>query len=70
MIPPYGRRLRGTKEPLDESKRGEQKSCLKTQHSKNKDHGIQSHHFMENSCGNNENSEKLYFGGLQNHCRW
>ena len=20
--------------------------------------------------GNNENSERLYFGGLQNHCRW
>ena len=28
VIPPYGRRLRGTKEPLDESKRGEWKSCL------------------------------------------
>ena len=24
------------------------KSCLKTQHSKNKDHGICSHHFMSN----------------------
>ena len=23
------------------------KSCLKTQHSKNEDHGIQSHHFMQ-----------------------
>ena len=62
MIPPYGRRLRGTEEPLDESKRGEWKSCLKTQHSKNKDHGIQSHHFTANSWGNNENSERLYFG--------
>ena len=20
--------------------------------------------------GNNENSDRLYFGGLQNHCRW
>ena len=27
-------------------KRGESKSWLKTQHSKNKDHGIWSHHFM------------------------
>jgi len=26
---------RGTKEPLDESERGELKSCLKSQHSKN-----------------------------------
>ena len=33
-------------------------------------HGIQSHHFMENRWGNNGNSERLYFPGLQNHCRW
>ena len=33
---------------LDESERGEQKSWLKTQHSENEDHGIQSHHFMGN----------------------
>ena len=31
---------RGTKEPLDESERGEWKSWLKAQHSKNEDHGI------------------------------
>ena len=43
------------------------KSWLKTQHSKNEDHGICSHHFMANRWGN---SERLYFGGLQNHCRW
>ena len=30
---PYGRKQRGTKEPLDESERGEWKSWLKTQHS-------------------------------------
>ena len=30
-------------ETLDESERGEWKSWLKTQHSKNKDHGIWSH---------------------------
>ena len=29
-----------------------------------------SHHFMANRWGNNRNSEKLYFGGLQNHCSW
>ena len=33
-------------EPLDESESGKCKSWLKTQHSKNEDHGIQSHHFM------------------------
>ena len=46
------------------------KSWLKTQHSQNKDHGIQSHHFMGNRWGNSGNSVRLYFSGLQNHCRW
>ena len=36
------------KEQLDKSERGEWKTWLKTQHSKNKDHCIQSHHFMAN----------------------
>ena len=39
---------RGTKEPFDESEREEWKTWLKTKHSKNKDCGIQSHHFMAN----------------------
>ena len=40
-----------------------EKSWLETQHSKNQDHGIQSHHFMGNRWGNNGNSDRLYFGG-------
>ena len=35
-----------------------------------KGHGIQSHHFMANRWGKNGNSDRLYFLGLQNHCRW
>ena len=31
---------------------------------------IWSHHFMGNRWGNNGNSDRLYFFGLQNHCRW
>ena len=31
---------------IDEGETGEWKSWLKTQHSKDKDHGIQSYHFM------------------------
>ena len=31
---------------------------------------IQSHHFMGNRWGNNGNSDRLYFLGLQNHCKW
>ena len=42
------------------------KSWLKTQHSKNEDHGIWSHHFMVNRWGDNGNSDRLYFLGLQN----
>ena len=33
-------------------------------------HGIWSQHFMANRWGNSGNSERLYFWGLQNHCRW
>ena len=67
---PYGRKWRGTKEPLDESARREWKSWLKTQHSEKQDHGIWSHYFMANRWGNNGNSDRLYFLRLQNHCRW
>ena len=45
-----------TKETLDESERGEQKSWLKAQHSENEDHGIQSHPSMANRWGNSGNS--------------
>ena len=39
-------------------------------HSENENHGIWSHQFMANRWANNGKSERLYFGGLQNHCRW
>ena len=48
----------------------EKKSWLKAQHSENEDHGIRSYHFMGNRWGNSGNSVRLYFFGLQNHCRW
>ena len=47
------RKRRGTKEPLNEDERREWKSWLKTQHSKNEEHGIQSRHFMANRWQNN-----------------
>ena len=64
------RKWRGTKEPLDESVRRRWKGWLKTQHSKNEDHGIWSHHFMANRLGKYRNRDRFYFLGLQNHCRW
>jgi len=39
------------------------------QHSKNQGHGIWSNHVMANRGGNNGNSDRLYFCGLQNHSR-
>ena len=49
-------------------KQESEKSWFKTQHSKNKDHDIRSHHFMANRWGNNGNSDRLHFLGLRNHC--
>ena len=53
---------------LMKAKEESEKSWLKAQHSENEDHGIWSHHFMANRCGNSGNS--VYLEGLQNHCRW
>ena len=47
-----------------------EKCWLKTQNSKNKDHGIQSHQFIADRWGKYGNSDRLYFLGLQNHRRW
>ena len=63
MTPPLLQKWRRTKEPLDNSERAEWKSWLKTQHSKNEDHGIWFHHFMANIWGNSGNSGRLYFLG-------
>ena len=46
------------------------KSWPKAQHSENKDHGIQSRHFMANRWINSGSRGRIYFFGLQNHCRW
>ena len=48
------------------NEKGGRKSWLKTQHSENEDHGIQSDRFMGNRLGNSGNSVRLYFSGLQN----
>ena len=47
-----------------------EKAGIKLSIQKNKDHGIQFHHFMANRWGNNGNNDRLYFLGLQNHYRW
>ena len=59
---PYGGKQRGTEEPLDESERGEWKSWLKDQYSENKDHSIQSHHFMANRWENSGQWLTLFWG--------
>ena len=55
---------------LMKMKEESEKSWLETQHSKSEDHGIWFHHFMANRRGKSGSSDRLYFLGLQNHCRW
>ena len=47
-----------------------EKVGLKLNIQENEDHGIWSHRFMANRWRNSGNSVRLYFLGLQNHCRW
>ena len=47
-----------------------EKAGLKLNIQKNEDNDIQTYHFMASRWGNNGNSQRLYFLGLQNHCRW
>ena len=46
---------------LKKVKEESEKVGFKIQHSKNKDHGIQSYHFIANRWGNKGNSVRLYF---------
>ena len=55
---------------LKKVKEESEKAGLKLNIQKMEDHGIRSHHFMGNRWGNSGNSDRLYFGGFQNHCRW
>ena len=50
---------------------GELKSLLMKvkEESEKADLKLWSQHFKANRCGNNGNSDRLYFLGLQNHCR-
>ena len=60
----------GLKSFLMKVREESEKSWLKTQHSENEDHVIWYHHFLGNRSGNSEKSVRLYFGVLQNNCRW
>ena len=51
-------------------KKKSEKAGLKLNIQKNKDHDIPSHHFMANSWGKNEKSNRFYFLQLPNHCIW
>ena len=55
---------------LMQAKEEREKVDLKLNIQKTKIMASWSHHFMANRWGSNGNSERLYFLGLQNHCRW
>ena len=50
-------------------KEDSEKAALKLNIQNNEVHGIQSQHFMANRWGNNGNSDRLYFLGLQKSLR-
>ena len=67
---PYGRKWRGTKQPLDVGERESEKTGLKLNIQKIKimaSGPITSWKIDGETVGN---SDRLYFLGLQNHCRW
>ena len=63
IMPPLWHKVKRNEEPLDESERGEWKSWLKTQHSKNEDHSTQSHHFMGKYWEKMETVTDIFFLG-------
>ena len=67
---PYGKKWRGTEEPLDEGERGEWKSWAQIQHSKAKIMASGPITLWQIDGEKNGNSDRLYFLGPPNHCRW
>ena len=55
---------------LTKVKKEFEKAGLKLNIQKIKDHGIESHLFMANRRIKSGSSDRFYFLGLQNHCRW
>ena len=49
----------------DEDEREEGKGWLRTQHSKNEDYGLQSHHFIANRCGETMETDRLFSWALK-----
>ena len=71
-----GRNINNLRYADDTTLMAESKEELKSLLLKLKEEGekvglkLWSHHFMANRWGNSGNSVRLYFWGLQNHCRW
>ena len=70
MTPHLWQKKEELKSLLMKVKEKSKKVGLKLNIQKNKNHGIQSHQFKANRWENNGNSDRFYFLGLQNHCRW
>ena len=67
---PNGRSEEKLKSLLMKVKQESGKVGLKTQHSKNYDHGIRSYHYTGNRWGKNGNSDRFSFLELQILCGW
>ena len=69
MTPPLRQKAKRNWRGLDKGERREWKIQLKTQRSKDEDHGIQSRLLMANRGGNNRSSNRL-FSWAPNHWGW
>ena len=67
MTPPLWQKAEELKNLLMKVKEESEKSGLKFNIQKT-NHGIWFHHFMANKWRKSGNSDRLYFGRLQNHC--
>ena len=72
MTPPYARKQRRTKEPLDESERESEKVGLKLNIQKTKimASSLITSRQTDGETVGKKSSGRLYFWGLQTHCRW
>ena len=70
QIPPLAESEEELKSLLMKVKKESEKVGLKLNIQKMKIMASGPKHFMGNRWGNSGNSVRLYFGGLQNHCRW
>ena len=69
MTPPYAESEEELKRLLKVKEESEKAGLKLNIQETNKGHDLPPHHFTVNRCGNNGQSDRLFFGP-PNHCEW